>query len=75
VLVVDVDRGSSAGKAGIRRGDVIKRAEAGLIRNEVDWESFLLSTYVGERVELEIIREGKMVHTAFAVIELRRKEK
>jgi len=75
VLVVEVDRGSSAGKAGIRCGDVIKRADSGLIRDEVDWESFLLSTYVGERVELEIIREGKMVHTAFAVIELRRKEK
>ncbi len=75
VLLVEVDRGSSAGEAGIRHGDVIKRAESGLIRDEVDWESFLLSMYVGERVELEIISEGKIVHTAFAVIELRRKEK
>jgi len=70
VAVVDVDRGGPAEAAGIRRGDVIKRAKSRIIRDEVDWGTFLLSINVDERVELEILRNGKNLEKALVVKEL-----
>lgn len=75
VIVVEVEGGGPAEAAGIRRGDVIRRAKSRTIRDQVDWGTFLLSIHVDEKVELEIVRRGKNLKKALVVKESLQKGK
>ncbi|HEY7683902.1 MAG TPA: trypsin-like peptidase domain-containing protein [Gemmatimonadales bacterium] len=59
VLVTDVVSDGPADRAGVRRGDVLTRANNHLLRNYLDWESVKLDLSVGSTVRLSAKREGR----------------
>lgn len=70
VMVVDLDADSPARAAGLRVGDVIRQADSSLIMDEVDWETYEVSTRVGQKVELQVLRGGQAVPITLLVKEL-----
>jgi serine protease Do len=72
VIIGDVDIGSPAEKAGLRRGDLITVADGAEIGDEIDWETSLLSVEVGDTLNLSIVRQGKGMKVGLFVKELQR---
>ena len=62
--------GSPADRAGIRRGDVLVRSRARVIRNAFDWEAELLDLRVGDQVPLVIKRAGRDMPVSVAIADL-----
>ncbi len=58
-----VVRGSSAYKAGIRRGDVIRKINGRIINAERDLKYVLNNLKPGDRLDFELIRDQKIVKT------------
>lgn len=71
VIVVQVDSDSPAHRAGVRRGDVIREANSIEIRDELDWETFILGVHVDDQLKLGLVRNGKDMSTSFRVEEAR----
>lgn len=61
VLVADVISDSPAEKAGIKPGDVIQAVNGKPVTTPLDLKEAVLSTEIGEKITLVIIREGKKV--------------
>lgn len=59
-VVTQVEQGSPAQKAGLRVGDVILKANGKNIRSTRDMHNIVGLLRIGQSVELEIIREGRM---------------
>jgi serine protease Do len=59
VLVTAVVPGGPGEVAGIRRGDVLTRANGRKLRNYLDWESVKLDLRVGDALQLGTLRDGK----------------
>jgi len=59
VIVADVDDSSPAKKAGLKRGDIIMRVGEEKINRLSDWELSRSLARAGEKVNLEIWRQGK----------------
>jgi serine protease Do len=57
-LVAQVTPGSPAERAGLRRGDVIVRFGASAVQSPRDLSAVVSSAAVGEKVEVELIRDG-----------------
>jgi serine protease Do len=62
VIVSDVEEESPAEKAGIKRKDVIIKANDQKIGNSNDWEDFTYLARSGEPVDISLLRNGKQVH-------------
>jgi serine protease Do len=60
-LVASVERGGAADKAGIKSGDVIRRVNGQPIVGSGDLPAMLAIAKPGERVNLEVWREGKNI--------------
>jgi serine protease Do len=60
-LVASVERGGAADKAGIKSGDVIRRVNGQQIIGSGDLPAMLAIARPGERVSLEVWREGKNI--------------
>lgn len=54
VTVASVAPGGPAGKAGLRRGDVLEEANGRRLRNYLDWEAVKLDLHVGDAVEVSV---------------------
>lgn len=63
VIVSDVEEESPAQKAGIRRKDVIIKANDQKIGNSGDWEDFAYLARPGESIDISLLRNGKEMHT------------
>lgn len=63
VIVSDVEEESPAEKAGIRRKDVIIKANDQKIGSSNDWEDFAYLARPGESIDISLLRNGKQVHT------------
>jgi serine protease Do len=63
VIVSDVEEESPAEKAGIKRKDVIIKANDQKIANSGDWEDLAYLARPGEPIEISFLRNGKEVHT------------
>lgn len=59
VIVASVDEGSPADKAGVQRGDVIRRIGAEPIRNYDDARRALYGVLVGDELQFVVDRNGK----------------
>lgn len=59
VLVADVEVGSPASSAGLRRGDIILNVEGRSVRKVGDLESLLGSAKKSRRVRVEVYRKGR----------------
>jgi serine protease Do len=60
-VVTTVVPGSPAAQAGVRTGDVLVRSRNRTIANAYDWEAELLELRVGERVPVQLRRDGREV--------------
>jgi serine protease Do len=63
VIVSDVEEDSPAQKAGIKRKDVIIKANDQKIGNSGDWEDFAYLARPGESIDISLLRNGKEVQT------------
>ncbi len=70
VIVGAVVPGSPADRAGIRRGDVLVRSRARVIRNAFDWEAELLDLRVGDQLPLVLKRAGRDVPVSVTIADL-----
>lgn len=75
MLITQVERDSPADKAGLRRGDIIVRTAGRDIRNFRDLQDIFKLFQVGESVEVEFNRGGKILSTKMVLEEARRKGK
>lgn len=62
LYVIDVEPGSAAQSAGIRTGDILLRADGRECRTLLDLRYVLFSHRVGETLELEVQRNGEILH-------------
>jgi len=72
VLVVDVERGSSADAAGLRRGDIILTVNGKVVRNVDEIRAILLQYRVGDSVRLGVVREGRKLELLYKLKEKER---
>lgn len=61
VLVVGVAEKSSAGKAGMKRGDIIISIDGHEVKDKSDFRGRMASYTVGSSIRFAILREGKMM--------------
>jgi Do/DeqQ family serine protease len=59
VVVLDVEADSPASKAGLKQGDIIVRVDEKTIRRVADFHSRTAVIFVGDEVEMEILRDGR----------------
>lgn len=59
VLINRVIADRAAGKAGVKRGDVVLAVDGELVRNATELKSLIGATLPGVRVELRILRDGR----------------
>lgn len=62
VIVKEVLRGSPAEKAGMKKGDLILKYRDGEVKSASDLGDLVSSTRVGEEVEVQLFREGKVLN-------------
>ncbi|MGE0622406.1 MAG: Do family serine endopeptidase [Pseudomonadales bacterium] len=67
VVVVDVEADSPASEAGLRQGDIIVRVDEKTIRRVSDFHSRTAVIFVGDDVEMEILRDGRSRRVTLAV--------
>ena len=60
VLVSDVVEEGPAGKAGLRRGDIILTVEGNPVPSPEDYRNVLADYTPGDRLRLEVFRQGRM---------------
>jgi serine protease Do len=61
VLVSDVAAGSPAEKAGLRRGDVIRRVDGQVVDSSAHLRNVIASRAPGTKARIELVRSGKPV--------------
>lgn len=62
VIVSDVEEKSPAQKAGLKRKDVIIKANDQKMKNSSDWEDLAYLARPGERIDIAILRNGEEMH-------------
>ena len=67
VVVVEVDPESAAEESGLRAGDIITRMGQRDIQQLSDYHSQTAVMFVGDQVDLEVLREGETVRLVMAV--------
>ena len=67
VVVVEVDPESAAEESGLRAGDIITRMGQRDIQQLSDYHSQTAVMFVGDKVDLEVLREGETVRLVMAV--------
>jgi len=67
VIVIQVEKGSPAEKARIKRGDLIKEINQERIRDKADFQDYVSFIKPGDRLKLSLVREKKNIHTEIQV--------
>jgi serine protease Do len=70
VLVADVSKGSPAEKAGIERGDVILQFDGKEVAESKDLPRIVAATPVGKTVNIELLRDEKVIERTVKVGEM-----
>jgi len=70
VLVGDVTQGSPAEKAGFKRGDIIIRFAGREVNDPNQLRNLVASTRVGEKVPVEVLRDGRTLTLTAEIAEL-----
>jgi serine protease Do len=67
ILIADVQNGSPASKAGLRRGDVIVKVEGQPVASSGEFRNAIASAGANRNVSLELYRDGKPVTLSAAL--------
>jgi serine protease Do len=59
VLVQEVTAGGPADQAGLERGDIIRKVEGDVVRNNTDMISKIASRRPGDKIRVEVFRPGR----------------
>jgi len=59
VIVQDVQADGPAARAGVRRGDIIRKVDGEIVKDNQDLVSRIASRRPGEKVRLELFRDGR----------------
>ena len=68
VVVVEVDKASAAGKAGVVPGDIIVKVNDRDIKRVSDFHSQSALLMVGDRVNMTMLRDGKLRQVRFELV-------
>ncbi|HET6473336.1 MAG TPA: Do family serine endopeptidase [Pseudomonadales bacterium] len=68
VVVVEVDKGSAAGKAGVLPGDIIVKVNDRDIKRVSDFHSQAALLMVGDHVSMTMLRDGKQRQVRFDLV-------
>ncbi len=61
VVIVSVQPGSPGEKAGLKPGDIIKKMGTRMIQTHADIDGFFLDYFVGDSVNMHVIRKSKQI--------------
>ncbi|TKX31780.1 serine protease HtrA [Campylobacter estrildidarum] len=64
-LITDVQKGSSADEAGLKRGDLVTRVNNKVIKNPMDLKNYIGTLEIGEKVVIDYERDGDNKQTSF----------
>jgi len=68
-IVQDVTAGEPADRAGIEKGDIIRKIDGRVVRNNRDLIQKISSRRPGDKVELEVFRDGKTLKKTALLID------
>jgi S1-C subfamily serine protease len=60
VLIADVQAGSPASKAGLRRGDVVEKVQGRDVSTTGEFRNAIAAAGAGRKVDIELFRDGKL---------------
>jgi len=66
-IVIQVEKGSPAEEAKIKRGDLITEINSEKIRSKDDFQDLISFLKSGDKLELSLIRDKKVIHTKLSV--------
>jgi serine protease Do len=69
VVIVSVQQGSPGDKAGLKTGDIITQMGNRLIQSHMDIDGFFLDYFVGDVVDILIVRKGKQARITLQLSE------
>lgn len=66
-LITQLERGGPASRAGLQAGDVITKVNDKVIKNTSELQAAIREQVVGEKVSVEIIRDGRVYEVAVII--------
>jgi Do/DeqQ family serine protease len=69
VVVVDIEPGSAAEKAGLQQGDIITKIGQRNVARESDFHSQAAIMFIGDEISVELVRDGKTRTVALEIEE------
>ncbi|MBZ7955208.1 DegQ family serine endoprotease [Campylobacter molothri] len=64
-LITDVQKGSSADEAGLKRGDLVTKVNGKVIKNPIDLKNYIGTLDIGEKVTIDFERDGNNKQASF----------
>ncbi|MBZ7963904.1 serine protease HtrA [Campylobacter sp. 2457A] len=66
-LITDVQKGSSADEAGLKRGDLVIKVNGKVIKSPIDLKNYIGTLEIGEKVVIDYERDGSNKQTSFTL--------
>ncbi|MBZ7953353.1 DegQ family serine endoprotease [Campylobacter sp. W0018] len=66
-LITDVQKGSSADEAGLKRGDLVTKVNNKVIKSPIDLKNYIGTLEIGEKVVIDYERDGNNKQTSFTL--------
>lgn len=66
-LITDVQKGSSADEAGIKRGDLVTKVNDKVIKSPIDLKNYIGTLEIGQKISLSYERDGVNKQTSFTL--------
>lgn len=65
VLITDVQKGSSADEAGLKRGDLVTKVNNKVIKSPIDLKNYIGTLEIGQKISLSYERDGENKQASF----------
>lgn len=66
-LITDVQKGSSADEAGLKRGDLVTKVNDKIIKSPIDLKNYIGTLEIGQKISLSYERDGENKQTSFTL--------
>ncbi len=64
-LITDVQKGSSADEAGLKRGDLVTKVNDKVIKSPIDLKNYIGTLEIGQKISLSYERDGENKQASF----------